>query len=87
MKKIRREYGNYKGRATITDKLRVVAAVLLVLVVLAAAGLFWGQRSLVQTDQGLRLELPFLQREEQPKSYQGEMEGIQAAESDQGEKN
>lgn len=83
MKRTRREYGNYKGRATLTDKLRVVAVVLLILVVLAAAGLFWGQRYLVRTDQGLRLELPFLQQEEQTEPSQGEPGDVKLAEPGQ----
>lgn len=64
---MRREYNRYsgyRGRATATDKLRVVAIVLFVLVLLAVAALLVGQRYIVYTDDGIRLELPFLEREE-----------------------
>lgn len=58
-------YEGYRGRSTTTDKLKVVAGVLLVLVLLAVGGLFWGQKYIVYTDDGLRVELPFLHREEE----------------------
>lgn len=66
MKQVKREIGSYKGRPTVTEQLRRVALVLLVLVVLAGAGLFFGQRYIVYTDDGLRVEPPFLKREEDP---------------------
>lgn len=64
MRRRRRYYGtSYKGRATAAEKLRTIALILLVLVVLGAAGLFWSRRYVVQTEDGSRLELPFLHRE------------------------
>ena len=65
--RMRREYNRYsgyRGRSTTTDKLRVIAIVLFVLVLLAVAALLIGQRYIVYTDDGIRLELPFLDREE-----------------------
>ena len=75
-----RTYGNsYKGRATAAEKLRTIALILLVLVVLGAAGLFWGRRYVVQTEDGPRLELPFPHREAQPDTQEEEpQEPIQA---------
>lgn len=54
--------GGYRGRRTITDILRLIAVVLAVAVVLVLAGVFYLQKYLVYTDDGVRLELPpFLQ--------------------------
>ena len=66
-------YGSrYKGRSTANEKLKVVAAVLLVLVLLAGLGMWLGQRFFVYTDDGLRLNLPKitlpLSREDEDKS-------------------
>ena len=62
MSRSRREYGGYRGRRTVTDILRWIAITLAVVVVLVLAGLWFGQKYLVYTDDGLRLELPpFLQ--------------------------
>ena len=58
------EYSGYKGRSTTHDKLKLVAAVLAVLVVLALGALLLGQRYIVYGDNGLRVEAPFLK--EQP---------------------
>lgn len=55
-------YGGYRGRRTLTDVLRLIAIVLAVLVGLVLAGLFFGQEYIVYTDDGVRLELPFLQQ-------------------------
>ena len=66
MRRTKNYYSGYRGRRTLTDILRLIAIVLAVLVVLLLAALFWGQEYLVYTDDGLRLELPFLQREETP---------------------
>lgn len=63
MRRSKQRIETYKGRSTANDKLRVVAMALLLLVILALAALFWGQEYLVYTDNGLRLELPFFQRE------------------------
>lgn len=58
-------YGGYRGRRTLTDILKIIAIVLGVVVVLVLAGLFLAQDYIVYTDEGLRLELPFLQEEKQ----------------------
>ena len=56
-------YGGYRGRRTLTDILRIIAIVLGILVALVLAGLFLAQDYIVYTDEGLRVELPFLQEE------------------------
>lgn len=65
-----RDVGGYRGRKTITDILTYIAIILAVLVVLLVAGLFFGQKYIVYTDDGIKLELPpFLQmfrQEKQP---------------------
>lgn len=66
MRRTHYRYQGYRGRSTANDKLRVVAIILFVLVVLAAAGLFFGQKYIFYTDSGLRLELPFFQQEKLP---------------------
>lgn len=65
MRHKKRGYDTYRGRSTATDKLRVTAVVLFALVLLVGAGLLFGQRYIVYTDNGLRLDLPFLQQKEQ----------------------
>lgn len=59
----RRRYNGYRGRVTGRDVFRLVLALLLLVLVLAAAGLVIGQRYLIYTDEGVRLELPFFSRE------------------------
>lgn len=76
---MRREYNRYsgyRGRSTTTDKLRVIAIALFVLVLLAVAALLIGQRYIVYTDDGIRLELPFLEREE-PKQPPEDLENLE----------
>lgn len=51
-------FGGYRGRRTLTDILRLIAVVLTVLVILVLAGLFFGQKYIVQTDRGLQFQLP-----------------------------
>lgn len=62
------KYGGYRGRRTLTDILKIIAIVLGILVALVLAGLFLAQDYLVYTDEGLRLELPFLLEEGQASS-------------------
>lgn len=62
----RRGYSGYQGRSAARDALRIVLCVLVVGLVLVAAGLMLGQRYIVYTDDGVRLELPFFQREQMP---------------------
>lgn len=52
------DYGGYRGRRTITDVLKFIAAALAVLVVLVLAGTLYCQRYIVYTDEGPKLELP-----------------------------
>lgn len=59
-----RRYNGYQGRRTAWDVLRVIVCALVVVLILIAAGLMVGQRYLVYTDDGVRLELPFLRQEE-----------------------
>lgn len=62
MSRSSRDVGGYRGRRTITDILRIIAVALAVAVVLVLAGLFFLQRYIVYTDDGMRLDLPpFLQ--------------------------
>ena len=56
------DVGGYRGRRTITDILKIIAAVLAVAVVVVLAGLLYLQKYIVYTDEGPKLELPpFLQ--------------------------
>lgn len=64
MKRSSNRFGGYRGRRTSTDILKTIAVVLAVLVVLMLAVLFWGQRYLIYTDDGPRLDLPFFQQED-----------------------
>lgn len=57
-----KDIGGYRGRRTVTDVLKFIAIALAVLVVLAVGALFFLQRYIVYTDDGVKLELPpFLQ--------------------------
>ena len=60
MRRSRSGYSGYRGRRTIHDVLKIVAAVLGVLVVLTLAALLLGQRFIIFTDSGIRVDLPFL---------------------------
>ena len=72
----RARYGGYRGRATATDLLRRLAVILFVAVLLVCGGLVLGQDYIVYTDHGLRLELPFFQREEPEQDDLGKLEVI-----------
>lgn len=56
-------YGSYRGRRSTTDVLKTVALILVVLVVLAVAGVWMAQKYIVYDDGGYHLELPFFQKE------------------------
>lgn len=60
------QYNGYRGRSTTNEKLRIVAAILAVLVGLVLAALLLGQRYIVYSDGGLRLDAPFLQEDSPP---------------------
>lgn len=62
----RRRYNGYRGRPGAKDVLKLAAALLVLLTVLAAAVLMFAQRYIIYTDDGVRLELPFFRREEIP---------------------
>lgn len=62
----RRRYGGYQGRPGARNVLKVVACLLVLALMLVLAGLLIGQRYLVYTDDGVRLELPFFHREQTP---------------------
>ena len=64
MKRVRSEVGGYLGRRTLNEILKWIAVLLAVAVCLLLTGLFFGQEYIVFSDNGLRLELPFLDREE-----------------------
>lgn len=55
----KRGYGTYRGRRTARDILKIIAAVLTVLVVLAGGVLIYGQNYIVYTDDGVRFDIPF----------------------------
>ena len=59
-------YGSYRGRSKLRTFLTVVIVILLVVLLLAVAAFFLLQKYIVYTDDGrARLELPFLQRQEE----------------------
>lgn len=64
MRHRRRSYHTYRGRMSAADKLRIAAGILLLLLLLVTGGLLFGQRYIVYTQDGLRLDLPFLQQEQ-----------------------
>ena len=58
-------YGSYRGRGGASGVLKVIAVVLAVILILTVAAFFYLQRYLVYTDDGqVRLEVPFLSKEE-----------------------
>ena len=59
----RRRYDGYRGRSAARSALHTVLCLLVVVLLLALAGLIIGQRYLVYTDDGVRLELPFFRQE------------------------
>lgn len=59
----RRGYDGYRGRTGAQTAVRTVVGIVVVLLVLAVVGLLLGQRYIVYTDNGIRLEVPFLDRE------------------------
>ncbi len=59
MSRKRNAYGGYRGRNTMHDVLKVIVIVLAICVVLVFAGLFLGQRYLVFTDGGVRVNWPW----------------------------
>jgi len=76
-------YGSYRGRASFTDILRLIAIVLAVLVALAVALLIWGQQYIVFTDDGPQFRPPFFRSEDPDGSGSGEHFNIVDASSSQ----
>ena len=62
----RRRYSGYHGQSGARNVLKVMAWMLVLALMLVLAGLLVGQRYLVYTDEGVRLELPFFRREQTP---------------------
>lgn len=60
----RRRYNGYHGRVTGRDVFRLMLTLLLIVLVLGGVGLVVGQRYIMYTDEGVRLEIPFFNREE-----------------------
>lgn len=60
----RRRYGGYNGQSGGRNALKVIVCLLTLALLLVLAGLLIGQRYLVYTDDGVRLELPFFRREQ-----------------------
>ena len=63
MRPFRSGYSGYKGRRTLSDVLKLAVVLLSVAVLVVFIGLIAGQKYLVFTDEGLRLDLPFGQEE------------------------
>lgn len=64
MRPLKSGYSGYRGRRTVNDTLKLVALILSVAVLVVFVGLVAGQKYLVFTDEGLRLDLPFGEEEE-----------------------
>lgn len=64
----RHRYSGYRGRTWLRDAMRLILTLLILLLTLLVAGLMIGQRYIVYTDDGIRLELPFFRREPTPPS-------------------
>jgi hypothetical protein len=62
MRRFRSAYGSYRGRRTLNDILKIVAVILAVLVILLVGVLAFGQNYIVFTDNGIQMDLPFLQQ-------------------------
>ena len=60
MKRTEKNIGGYRGRRSLRDILKWVVRVLVILLLLVVLALIVGQRYVVYTDDGIRLELPFL---------------------------
>ena len=59
----RRGYDGYRGRTRAQNVVRTVIGIVVIVLVLVIVGLLLGQRYIVYTDDGIRLEIPFLQQE------------------------
>lgn len=59
-----RGYRHYDNRRTVKDLLKLIITLLAVLLILAVAGLLWGRQFIIRTEDGIRLDIPFLRQEE-----------------------
>ena len=59
-------YGSYRGQSRLKKILKIFAVIVLVLIVLGVALTVYLQQFLVFSNDGVRLELPFLQQEGEP---------------------
>jgi len=59
LRRVGRSVGGYRGRRTLRDNLVLVAVVLAIAVIVVVGGLLVGQRYIVYTDDGPRLDIPF----------------------------
>lgn len=59
MRRTGKNVGGYRGRRTLRDNLMLVAVVLAIAVIVVVGGLIAGQRYVVYTDNGPRLDFPF----------------------------
>ena len=71
MRRSNSNFGGYRGRRTLTDILRIIAISLGVVVALVVAVLFFAQDYIVYTDDGMRLELPFLKQNQTDSGQKG----------------
>ena len=62
----RHNYGPYRGRTTVRDILKGIIVLLVILLVALVGFLLFFQRYIVYTEDGIRLDLPFLQQEDVP---------------------
>ena len=59
-------YTGYQGRRPGGGALKLLLALLVTVLLLVAVALLVGQRYIVYTDEGVRLELPFARQEQTP---------------------
>ncbi len=71
----RRRNTGYRGRTWARSALNIALCLLILLLVLGAGLLLLGQRYIVYTDDGIRLELPFF-AQEQPDPELGRVDVI-----------
>ena len=70
---MRGRYTGYRGKTSAQDTARRLLVAVVVLLLVAAAGLMLVQRYIIYTDSGIRLELPFFQREASSEPPSGAM--------------
>ncbi|MEG2097386.1 MAG: hypothetical protein RRY65_04390, partial [Pseudoflavonifractor sp.] len=63
-------YGSYRGKSRFRSFLNILALVLLVILLLLVGAFFFLQRYAVFSADGMRLEIPFFQRQAEPSPSQ-----------------